>query len=64
MSQSLIRSSEFQRHTGYIKAFVYRILKESHFPQSIRIGTRAIVESEVDEWINQRITESRGEVVL
>lgn len=64
MSQSLIRLSEVQRRTGYSKAWIYRLLKENRFPQSIKIGSRSIafVESEVDDWINQRIVESRGEV--
>lgn len=64
MSQSLIRLSEVQRRTGYSKAWIYRLLKESRFPQSVKIDARAIafVESEVDEWINKRISESRGEV--
>ncbi|MGA8120375.1 helix-turn-helix transcriptional regulator [Rouxiella badensis] len=63
MSQSLIRLSEVQRRTGYSKAWIYRLLKESRFPKSVKIGSRAIafVESEIDEWINQRIAESRGE---
>ncbi|CAD5352971.1 protein of unknown function [Enterobacter cancerogenus] len=32
-------------------------MKEKRFPQSVKIGSRSIafVESEVDEWINQRI---------
>ncbi|WP_313382492.1 AlpA family transcriptional regulator [Pantoea sp.] len=64
MSQSFIRLPEVQRRTGYSKAWIYRLLKESRFPQSVKIGSRAIafVESEIDEWINQRIAESRGEV--
>jgi len=63
MSQSLIRLSEVQRRTGYSKAWIYRLLKESRFPQSVKIGSRAIafVESEIDEWIDQRIAESRKE---
>ncbi|WGE28331.1 AlpA family transcriptional regulator [Edwardsiella tarda] len=62
--QSLIRLSEVQRRTGYSKAWIYRLLKENRFPQSVKIGSRSIafVESEVDDWINQRIAESRGEV--
>lgn len=62
MSQSLIRLSEVQRRTGYSKAWIYRLLKESRFPKSVKIGSRAIafVESEIDDWINQRIAESRG----
>ncbi|MEY8772257.1 helix-turn-helix transcriptional regulator [Erwinia sp. ACCC 02193] len=64
MSESLIRLSEVQRRTGYSKAWIYRLLKEERFPSSIKIGSRAIafIESEIDEWINQRIAESRGEV--
>ncbi|HHU4723134.1 TPA: helix-turn-helix transcriptional regulator [Klebsiella quasipneumoniae] len=64
MSNSLIRFTEVQRRTGYSKAWIYRLLKEKRFPASVKIGTRAIafVESEIDEWVNQRIAESRGEV--
>ncbi|XEG68515.1 AlpA family transcriptional regulator [Edwardsiella tarda] len=64
MSNILIRLPEVQRRTGYSKAWIYRLLKENRFPQSVKIGSRSIafVESEVDDWINQRIAESRGEV--
>lgn len=64
MSQSLIRLSEVMRRTGYSKAWIYRLLKEERFPASIKIGSRSIafIESEVDDWINQRIAESRGEI--
>lgn len=63
-TNSLIRIREVQRRTGYSKAWIYRLLKEERFPASIKIGSRAIafIESEIDEWINQRIAESRGEV--
>jgi len=61
MSQSLIRFSEAQRRTGYSKAWLYRLMSEGKFPASIKIGSRSIafVESEVDEWIEQRIAKSR-----
>ena len=64
MSQSFIRLSEVQRRTGYSKAWIYRLIKEQRFPQSVKIGSRTIafIESEIEEWINQRIAESRGEV--
>lgn len=63
MTQSLIRLSEVQRRTGYSKAWIYRLISQKRFPQSVKIGTRSIafIESEVDEWINQRIAESRQE---
>jgi prophage regulatory protein len=62
MSQSLIRLSEVQRRTGYSKAWIYRLMADKRFPTSIKIGSRAIafIESEVDEWINERIEASRN----
>lgn len=64
MHQSFIRLSEVQRRTGYSKAWIYRLMSQKRFPTSVKIGTRAIafVESEIDEWINDRIEESRKEV--
>lgn len=65
MPQKLIRLPDVQRRTGYSKAWIYRLMSQGKFPASVKIGTRAIafVESEVDDWINQRIAESRKEVV-
>jgi len=64
MSQSFIRLSEVQRRTGYSKAWIYRLMGDGKFPSSIKIGSRSIafVESEIDDWINQRIAESRKEI--
>lgn len=61
-AQSLIRLPEVQRRTGYSKAWIYRLISQKRFPSSVKIGARSIafVESEVNEWINQRIAESRG----
>ena len=61
MTNRLIRLSEVQRRTGYSKAWIYRLMSQEKFPASIKVGTRSIafVESEIDEWINQRIAESR-----
>ncbi|AVJ61472.1 helix-turn-helix transcriptional regulator [Klebsiella variicola] len=64
MSLSLIRLPEVQRRTGYSKAWLYRLMGEQRFPSAIKIGARSIafIESEIDEWINQRIVESRAKV--
>ncbi|HEK2644064.1 TPA: AlpA family transcriptional regulator [Proteus mirabilis] len=62
---NLIRLSEVLRRTGYSKAWIYRLIKENDFPKQVKIGARSIafVESEVDEWIANKIAESRsGEV--
>ncbi|MFN3066597.1 helix-turn-helix transcriptional regulator [Serratia sp. J2] len=62
-AQSFIRLPEVQRRTGYSKAWIYRLMSQRRFPLSVKIGTRSIafVETEIDEWIKQRIAESRGE---
>ncbi|EKN4802877.1 helix-turn-helix transcriptional regulator [Yersinia enterocolitica] len=62
MANSFIRLSDVQRRTGYSKAWIYRLIKQERFPKPVKIGSRSIafVESEIDEWINQRIAESRG----
>ena len=64
MSNTLIRFDEVQKRTGYSKAWIYRLLKQKGFPQSVKIGSRAIafIEKEIDEWINQRIAKSRDGV--
>lgn len=57
MSQSLIRLPEVQRRTGYSKAWIYKLIDQGRFPKPVKIGSRSIafVESEVDEWIAERI---------
>ncbi|MBA4711158.1 MULTISPECIES: AlpA family transcriptional regulator [Citrobacter] len=64
MSNNLLRMPEIMRRTGYGKAWIYRLISQGKFPRPIKIGSRSIafVESEVDDWINQRIEESRKEV--
>lgn len=57
MQKSLIRLTEVQRRTGYSKAWIYRLMSNREFPASVKLGSRSIafVESEVDEWIAERI---------
>ena len=64
MSQTLIRLPAVQRRTGYSKAWIYRLMSQGKFPTSVKIGTRdiAFVESEIDEWVNQCIADSRKKV--
>ena len=63
MAQSFIRLPEVQRRTGYSKSWIYRLISNGEFPKQIKIGTKAVafVESEVDEWIANKVTESRSE---
>ncbi|EBX0144481.1 AlpA family transcriptional regulator [Salmonella enterica subsp. enterica serovar Typhimurium] len=64
MAINLIRMSEVLNRTTYGKSWIYKLISQGRFPKPVKIGERSIafIESEIDEWINQRIAESRGEV--
>lgn len=59
MQQNLIKLTEVMRRTGCGKAWIYRLIQQRRFPASVKIGSRSVafVESEIDEWISQRIAE-------
>ncbi|MBC8946864.1 MULTISPECIES: helix-turn-helix transcriptional regulator [Xenorhabdus] len=59
---SLIRLPEVQRRTGYSKAWIYKLISDGAFPKQVKIGPRSVafIESEIDNWIAQRIAESRA----
>ncbi|EKH4534234.1 AlpA family transcriptional regulator [Escherichia coli] len=61
-NNSFIRLSEVMRCTGYGRAWIYRLISLGRFPKPVKIGSRSVafIESEVDEWINQRIDASRN----
>lgn len=58
----LIRLTEVMNRTGYGKAWIYRLISEGRFPTKIKIGSRAVafIESEIDDWIQAIIDETRN----
>ncbi|WP_233963602.1 helix-turn-helix transcriptional regulator [Pectobacterium versatile] len=60
-STRLIRLPEVLLRTGYGKAWIYRLISEERFPTQIKIGSRSIafIESEIDDWIQATIDETR-----
>lgn len=60
----LIRLSEVMNKTGFGKAWIYRLISQNRFPQPVKIGIRAIafIESEIGEWIQLTIENSRKHV--
>ena len=60
----LIRLSEVMNKTGFGKAWIYRLISQNRFPQPVKIGIRAIafIESEIEEWIQLTIENSRKHV--
>ncbi|EHU4846277.1 AlpA family transcriptional regulator [Vibrio vulnificus] len=57
----LIRLSEVLAMTGLSRSSMYRSIEEKQFPEQVQLGGRAVawVESEVQEWISQKV-ESRN----
>ena len=60
-SQSLLRLPRVEAATGYKRSTIYKLVKEGRFPPPISLGDRASawVETEVDDWIADRIRASR-----
>ncbi len=48
--------------TGLGRSFIYQLQAEGRFPQRIKLGARAVgwLEDEVQRWVADRISESRG----
>ncbi|PHM37470.1 helix-turn-helix transcriptional regulator [Xenorhabdus innexi] len=59
--ENLIRLPEVQRRTSYSKAWIYKLIDDGEFSKQVKIGPHSIafIESEIDNWIAQRIAESR-----
>lgn len=52
-----IRLPEVMNRTGLKRSSIYSYMEEGRFPYSSKLGERSVawVESEVQEWIEQRI---------
>ena len=61
MSERIIRRPEVRKLTGYGNTSIYEMVKKGEFPRPISLGARAVgwLESEVDAWIQQRVSASR-----
>ena len=55
----IIRLPDVTNLTGISRSNIYELVKKGKFPKQINLGARAVgwVESEVQEWIQQRISE-------
>ena len=57
----ILRLPAVRRRTGLSRSSIYLRISQGRFPKPISLGKRAVgwVESEVSEWLNQRIEASR-----
>ncbi|MBS9852715.1 helix-turn-helix transcriptional regulator [Vibrio alginolyticus] len=55
----LIRLKEMLDNTGLSRAYMYKLMAEGKFPKSVSLGFRSVawVESEVQDWILERVAE-------
>ena len=58
-----LRLPEVLARTGLSRSTIYVRLDQGRFPRPVSLGGRAVgwIEAEVDEWMRQRIAESRGD---
>ena len=59
-----LRLTEVRSRVPYSRSTIYQLIAEGKFPKPISLGARAVawLESDIDEWIAQRIGKSRAEV--
>ena len=64
MTESFLRLPEAQVRTGLSRSTIYEYMKQRHFPASICLGPRSVgwISSEIDDWIESRISESRERI--
>ena len=62
MSYKILRLPAVISKTGIARSTIYSKIAEREFPQQIRLGSRCVgwLETEIDQWLSQQITESRS----
>jgi len=63
MYQSILRLPQVKARTGLSRSLIYLFIKEGKFPKQVSLGDRAVgwPDSEIDRWVEDRISESRRE---
>jgi prophage regulatory protein len=64
MATSILRLPAVKTRTGLSRSTIYLRVAEGTFPKPICLGGRAVgwVESEIQQWLEQRIEQSRKAV--
>lgn len=59
--ETLLKIKEVQRRSGLCRSSIYKMMKRGEFPQNIQLSLRCVawLESEVDGWVQGRISSSR-----
>ena len=63
MKHSILRLPAVKQRTGLSRSTIYLRVAEGTFPRPVSLGGRSVgwLENEVQEWLQRRIDESRGQ---
>jgi len=63
MGQHILRLPTVKAITGLSRSTIYLRMSEGTFPEKISLGSRAVgwLETEVQDWLDERISVSRKE---
>ena len=58
-----LRLPEVMARTGLSRSTIYVRLEQGRFPRPVSLGGRAVgwIDSEIDEWMSNRVAKSRGD---
>ncbi len=62
-TECLLRLPAVQKRTGLARSTIYLKIRHGLFPQPISLGPRSVgwLDSEIDEWITDRVKQSRAD---
>lgn len=64
MSEKFLRLTEVQQRVPYSRSSIYQLAKQGKFPKPLSLGARAVawLESDIDEWIEERMRKNHTAV--
>lgn len=59
---SILRLPEVKNRVGLSRSAIYLAISRAEFPRPVQLGARAVgwLESEVEDWIGERVKHSRS----
>ena len=63
MTETFLRLPAVKKRTGFESSQIYKLIKQGQFPKQIYLGPQSVawLESEVTNWMKERIRLSRNE---
>ena len=63
MTDTFLRLPAVKKRTGFGRSHIYSLMKKGKFPRQIYLGPQSVawLESEVSDWMEERIRLSRNE---